>query len=118
MVELLVLPIVEPVVEPIVVLPLAQLHPEPMVLVINQDNTCALNRSSLVKNLDISTGGVSVESDSLADMPSLEDVTPNFTSYFSSKVDLFKKLTLSSISSFEPVLELPQSTMINISHFK
>jgi len=43
----------------------------------NHDNVGVVNESLFVKNLDIYTsGGVSVDSDFLADMPSLKDVTP------------------------------------------
>jgi len=40
-------------------------------MVVNHDNVCVVNEYSLVNNLD---NGVLVESDSLIDMPSLENV--------------------------------------------
>jgi len=45
-------------------------------LVVNNDNICVENKSYFVKNVDVLTYGVLVESNSLADLPSLKDITP------------------------------------------
>jgi len=47
-------------------------------LLVNHDNICVVNESSLVKNLG---GRVPVEFDFLVGMHSLEDVTPIFSGF-------------------------------------
>jgi len=47
--------------------------------VVNHDNICIVNVSSLFKNID---GGVPMESDSLAGMPSLENLVPIVNSLY------------------------------------
>jgi len=63
--------VVESMVQPVMVQPLAQSHRK--VVVDNHDNICVIKGSSLVKNLD---GGVLVKSNSLVSMPYMEEFTP------------------------------------------
>ncbi|KOM56438.1 hypothetical protein LR48_Vigan10g233000 [Vigna angularis] len=74
--ESIVEPVVEPMKEYIMVYSLVVSFVNQSQLESNPDNVCVVHGYSIVKNLDVSIGsGVLMDSDSLANMSSLEDVT-------------------------------------------